>query len=200
MSVPSELLSQCLEITKQLIALNQKAAIIRIGNEFEFSFNNQEIGERKKSPSQVKRNLERNAIFKNMKKEKLETSPKTFEKKPETKDSETKTVNLSKTTSTNTDLIKAQETNNDKLDIKKNQDREIRPKKNETIVEMRIGHADLDEKKVESYITKTLKFSLIGKPWIANNGRHFVTVGFKTKTIDYEKRNSGVRAVTFSQL
>ena len=63
MSVPRELLSQCLEITKQLIALNQKAAInIRIGNEFEFSFNNQEIGERKKSPSQVKRNLERNAI------------------------------------------------------------------------------------------------------------------------------------------
>ena len=50
MSVPSELLSQCLEITKQLIALNQKAAInIRIGNEFEFSFNNQEMSERKKS-------------------------------------------------------------------------------------------------------------------------------------------------------
>ena len=209
MSVPSELLSQCLEITKQLIALNQKAAInIRIGNEFEFSFNNQEMGERKKSPSQVKRNLERNAIFKNMKKEKLETSPKTFAKKPETKDSETQTVNLSKTTSTNTDLIKAQETNNDKLDIKKNQDREIRPKKNETIVEMRIGHDDLDEKKVESYITKTLKFSLIGKPWIANNGRHFVTVGFRTNSSDYDTwrantanyQDSGLRAVTFSQV
>ena len=188
MSVPSELLSQCLDITKQLITLNQKAAInIRIGNEFEFSFNNQEMSERKKSPSQVKRNLERNAIFKNMKKEKLETSPKTFAKKPETKDSETQTVILSTTTETNTDINKnAHESNNDKLDIKKNQNREIRPKENETILEMRIGHDDLDEKKVERYITKTLKFSLIGKPWIANNGRHFVTVGFRTNTSDYD--------------
>ena len=73
---------------------------------------------------------------------------------------------------------------------------------------MRIGHDDLDEKKVENYISKSLKFSLIGKPWIANNGRHFVTVGFKTWTSDYEKwkvdsvnwRESGIRAVYFSRL
>ena len=80
-----------------------------------------------------------------------------------------------------------QDSNNDKLEIRKDQSREIRPKKNETIIEMRIGHDDLDETKVETYITKSLKFSLIGKPWIANNGRHFVTVGFKTNTRDYEK-------------
>ena len=61
---------------------------------------------------------------------------------------------------------------------------------------------------VERYISKSLKLSLIGKPWIANNGRHFVTVGFKTYTSDYKKwkddnvnyQDSGVRAVTFSQL
>ena len=83
----------------------------------------------------------------------------------------------------------------------------IRPKDNETILEMRIGHDDLDEEKVERYILKSLKLSLIGKPWIANNGRHFVTVGFKTNTSDYKKwrdntanyQDSGVRAVTFSQ-
>ena len=104
MSVPSELLSQCLEITKQLIALNQKAAInIRIGSDFVFSFNNQETSERKKSPSQIKRNLERNEIFQNTKKEKLERDENTLEKKIETKDSESQTDILT-TTGTDTDM------------------------------------------------------------------------------------------------
>ena len=73
-SVPHELLSQCLDITKQLISLDQKAAInIKIGNEFVFSFSNQEtLSERKKSPSQIKRNLERKATFENMKKENIQ--------------------------------------------------------------------------------------------------------------------------------
>ena len=208
MSVPCELLSQCLEITKQLITLNQKAAInIRIGSDFVFSFNNQETSERKKSPSQIKRNLERNEIFQNTKKVKLERDENTLEKKIETKDSESQTDILT-TTGTDTDMKNEQDSNNDKLDILKDQSREIRPKKNETILEMRIGHDDLDETKVETYITKSLKFSLIGKPWIANNGRHFVTVGFKTNTSDYEKwkantvnyQDSGLRAVMFSQL
>ena len=85
MSVPSELLSQCLDLTKQLISLNQKAAInIKIGSDFNFSFNNQEISERKKSLSQLKRNLERNKIFKtfkNTQKEKLETNANTYRKR-----------------------------------------------------------------------------------------------------------------------
>ena len=208
MSVPCELLSQCLEITKQLITLNQKAAInIRIGSDFVFSFNNQETSERKKSPSQIKRNLERNEIFQNTKKEKLERDENTLEKKIETKDSESQTDILT-TTGTDTDMKNEQDSNNDKLEIRKDQSREIGPKKNETNIEMRIGHDDLDETKVETYITKSLKFSLIGKPWIANNGRHFVTVGFKTNTSDYEKwkantvnyQDSGLRAVMFSQL
>ena len=208
MSVPCELLSQCLDITKQLITLNQKAAInIRIGSDFVFSFNNQETSERKKSPSQIKRNLERNEIFQNTKKEKLERDENTLEKKIETKDSESQTDILT-TTGTDTDMKNEQDSNNDKLEIRKDQSREIGPKKNETNIEMRIGHDDLDETKVETYITKSLKFSLIGKPWIANSGRHFVTVGFKTNTCDYEKwrantvnyEDLGLRAVMFSQL
>ena len=96
----------------------------------------------------------------------------------------------------------------DKEDV--NESKEIRPKEKETILEMRINHEDLDKQKVESFISKRLKFSLIliGEPWIANNGRHFVTVGFKTWTSEYEKwkinsvnwRESGIRAVTFSRL
>ena len=73
---------------------------------------------------------------------------------------------------------------------------------------MRINHEDLDKQKVATFISKCLKFSLIGKPWIANNGRHFVTVGFKTWTSEYEKwkinsvnwREPGIRAVAFSRL
>ena len=108
MSVSTQLLAQCLDITKQLINLNQKAAInIRIGSEFIFSFNNQEISDRKKSPSQIKRNLVRNETFKNMKKETSETNAKTLEKKAETKDSESQTDSLSTaTTGTNTDMNK----------------------------------------------------------------------------------------------
>ena len=223
MSVPSELLSQCLDITKQLVSLNQKASInIRLGSDFVFSFNNQEIiNDRKKSPSQIKRNFERNETFKNMKKETFET--KNLEEKSEKKDSETQTEILVTSTGTNTDTKHDNDCNDDKEDFDENKEirqkekedkedvnesKEIRPKEKETILEMRINHEDLDKQKVATFISKHLKFSLIGEPWIANNGRHFATVGFKTWTSDYEKwkensvnwRDSGIRAVYFSRL
>ena len=223
MSVPSELLSQCLDIAKQLVSLNQKASInIRLGSDFVFSFNNQEIiNDRKKSPSQIKRNFERNETFKNMKKETFET--KNLEEKSEKKDSETQTEILVTSTGTNTDTKHDNDCNDDKEDFNENKEirqkekedkedvnesKEIRPKEKETILEMRINHEDLDKQKVATFISKHLKFSLIGEPWIANNGRHFATVGFKTWTSDYEKwkensvnwRDSGIRAVYFSRL
>ena len=223
MSVPSELLSQCLDIAKQLVSLNQKASInIRLGSDFVFSFNNQEIiSEKKKSPSQMKRNFERNETFKNMKKETFET--KNLEEKSEKKDSETQTEILVTSTGTNTDTKHDNDCNDDKEDFDENKEirqkekedkedvnesKEIRPKEKETILEMRINHEDLDKQKVATFISKHLKFSLIGEPWIANNGRHFATVGFKTWTSDYEKwkensvnwRDSGIRAVYFSRL
>ena len=107
MSIPSELLSQCLDLAKQLITLDQKASInVRLGSDFVFSFNNQEnISERKKSPSQIKRNFERKETFKNnMKKETIETKENTLEKKPETKDSETQIDILVTSTGTNTEM------------------------------------------------------------------------------------------------
>ena len=223
MSVQSELLSQLLDITKQLVSLNQKASInIRLGSDFVFSFNNQEINsEKKKSPSQMKRNFERNETFKNMKKETFET--KNLEEKSEKKDSETQTEILVTSTGTNTDTKHDNDCNDDKEDFDENKEirqkekedkedvnesKEIRPKEKETILEMRINHEDLDKQKVATFISKHLKFSLIGEPWIANNGRHFATVGFKTWTSDYEKwkensvnwRDSGIRAVYFSRL
>ena len=167
----------------------------------------------------MKRNFERKETFRNMKKQTIET----LEKKTETKDSETQTDILVTSTGMNTDKNHDDEHSDNKQDVNKNTDtkqeddksddtqdfdknRQIRPKDNETILEMRVNHEDLDEKKIETFISK--KFSLIGKPWIANNSRHFVTVGFKTWTSDYEKwkvnsvnwQDSGIRAVYFSRL
>ena len=215
MPVPHELLSQCLDVTKQLIALDKKAAInIRIGNDFVFSFNNQEtFDEKKKSPSQIKRNFLRKAAFENTQKEnrqtvKTETNAlatiSTLDKTVETKDAETQIDVHLTSIGTNTDKEDFKDITNDELD--NSEKREIRPKENETILEMGLNHEDLDETKVETYIKKHT--SLIGKPWIANNGKHFVTVGFKTKTCDFEKwktktanwHDSGrIRAVTFSR-
>ena len=223
-SVQHELLSQCLDLTKQLISLDQKAAInVRIGNEFVFSFSNQEtLSERKKSPSQIKRNLERKATFENMKKENIRTEKTetnalaatampTLDKKVKTRDTETEIDALNDKEDFNDKTNdKINDKINDQINDKSNfsDNKEIRPKENETILEMGLNHEDLDESKVEKYITKRLKLSLIGTPWIANNGRHYVTVGFKTKTSDFETlktntvnwHDSGrIRAVTFSR-
>ena len=156
-----------------------------------------------------------------MKKETFET--KNLEEKSEKKDSETQTEILVTSTGTNTDTKHDNDCSDDKEDFNENKEilqkekedkedinetKEIRPKEKETILEMRINHEDLDKQKVATFISKHLKFSLIGESWIANNGRHFATVGFKTWTSDYEKwkensvnwRDSGIRAVYFSRL
>ena len=169
----------------------------------------------------MKRNFERNETFKNMKKETFET--KNLEEISEKRESETQTEILVTSTGTNTDTKLDNDCSDDKEDFNENKEirqkekedkedvnenKEIRPKEKETILEMRINHEDLDKQKVATFISKHLKFSLIGEPWIANNGRHFATVGFKTWTSDYEKwkvnsvnwQDSGIRAVYFSRL
>ena len=67
---------KCLEITSHVLKNDQRAFInIKMGNSFVFTFNNQEasIETKKKSPSVMKRDNERKALFKeNMKEETLE--------------------------------------------------------------------------------------------------------------------------------
>ena len=53
---------------------------------------------------------------------------------------------------TNTDKEDFKDITNDELD--NSEKREIRPKENETILEMGLNHEDLDETKVETYIKK----------------------------------------------
>ena len=71
------LLSQCVELANNVIKKNLKAVIsIKIGKEFNFSFDNNENSFKKKSPSQAKRDLERNENFKlkNVKEEVIGTT------------------------------------------------------------------------------------------------------------------------------
>ena len=69
-------MQKCLEITSHVLKNDQRAYInIKMGNSFVFTFNNQEasIETKKKSPSVMKRDNERKALFKeNMKEETLE--------------------------------------------------------------------------------------------------------------------------------
>ena len=69
-------MQKCLEITSKVLETGQKAFInIKIGTSFCFTFNNQEpsIDTRKKSPSVIRRDIERKEEFKeNMKREEEE--------------------------------------------------------------------------------------------------------------------------------
>ena len=73
---------------------------------------------------------------------------------------------------------------------------------------MKINHNVKDWNEIESHITDNLKLPLIGKPWISNNGRIFMTIGFRTRKKEFEDwklrtfnwQESGVTAVTFSRL
>jgi len=78
----------------------------------------------------------------------------------------------------------------------------------EVLVEMRTSHDFKSWTEIERVINTNLKMTLIGRPWIANNGRHFKTVGFRASKTDYERwkletfnwQESGVRAVSSSSL
>ena len=101
MSVKNELLSQCLDLAKQLMKNNQKATInISVGTDFNFKFSNLEharsFTEKYKSPIQKKRSLERKAQYdlKNLNNDKVSDaniSPDLNKKKCEMKDYATQT-------------------------------------------------------------------------------------------------------------
>ena len=82
------------------------------------------------------------------------------------------------------------------------------PRRNEALVEMKYSHSAKSWDEIELFITKNLQLSLAGKPWIANNGRQYMTVGFRTSREDFENwkcrtlnwQESGIRGVTSSQV
>ena len=73
---------------------------------------------------------------------------------------------------------------------------------------MKTSHTFNNWEQIELHIRETLKLTLIGKPWIANNGRQFMTIGFRTFRRDFEQwkmetfnwQESGLQSVTSSRL
>ena len=51
---------------------------------------------------------------------------------------------------------------------------------------MKMKHGMKDWQEIKSYISENLQLPLFGNPWIANNGNHFMTIGFRTKCQDFE--------------
>ena len=92
------------------------------------------------------------------------------------------------------------------LDVDKNG--QIHPKNNEVIVEMKLNHNIKNWQEIEAHISENIQLTLIGKPWISNNGRLFMTVGFRTEMQNFEnwkirtfnRQDSGIGAVSFSRL
>jgi hypothetical protein len=231
MSNLSDLLSQCVEMTHQLIKTKQRATIdIRIGSDFKYQFCNQEdegFEQKKKlSPSQRKRNFLRKSEFEHLKQvektsDAIKVEANSLEAKVFTIDSEAQTdpaeAIIKKDMEAQTDpvLLESIGVNTDEheidsleniLDVDKNG--QIHPKNNEILVEMKLNHGIKNWQEIESTISENLQLPLIGKPWISNNGRHFMTVGFRTKIQDFENwkirtfnwQESGIGAVSSSRL
>ena len=231
MSDLSVLLSQCVDLTHQLIKTKQRATIdIRIGSEFKFHFRSQEdeiFARKKLSPSQRKRNSLRMSEFEHLKQDertsddgikmeinnqegivnKKDSEAQTdLEEAIGKKDTEVQTVCVPlESRGVNTDEKEIESLENT-LDVDKNG--QIHPKNNEVIVEMKLNHNIKNWQEIEAHISENIQLTLIGKPWISNNCRLFMTVGFRTKMQDFENwkirtfnwQDSGIGAVSFSRL
>ena len=223
-------LAQCLEMTTLVINLKQKATInIMIGNEIKFEFCNRSdletnMKKKKPSPSQMQRNLQRKMQFEHRKKvgnidkkvepPKLETNS---ERNDLNADDELKHTNSENGTQTDrvetvtvgTDTENLEE-NYDKLEdiLEADKNGIIKCKENESIIEMKMSHTFNNWDAIETHITGKLGLTLTGKPWIANNGRQFITIVFKTLSKEFEKwkietfnwQESGLHAVTTSRI
>ena len=227
----SDLLSQCVEMTHQLVKTKQKATInIKIGIEFQFQFCNQEDEEfpvrKRLSPSQRKRNWNRRSEFEEKRKVensdviKLEAED-CAEEKVKTKDAEAQTASeerIGKTdreTQTNLKTLESVGVNTNEAEIESfeniheiDENGQIHPRKDQVLVEMKVKPRANNWQEIESCISENLQLTLLGKPWISNNGNHYMTIGFRTKLQEFENwkirtfnwQDSGVRAVSTSRI
>ena len=216
MSSSSDLLVQCLEMTNQLMKTRMKATIdIKIGNDFNYHFSNQEdnafLQRKKLSPSQKKRNFDRKVHYEEQKTLETKINDIKIEPKALSKESQTQTemeelIEKKENEAQTNAILYEIETLENALEVDKHG--KIHPRESESLVEMKINHNVKDWNEIESHITDNLKLPLIGKPWISNNGRNFMTIGFRTKKKEFEYwklrtfnwQESGVTAVTFSRL
>ena len=219
-------LSQCIAMVREMTKSEHCATIsVRIGQDFDFSFTNQDFTSTKRlSPSQQNRNKMRKI---NYEKNKGAASPhfddgeQIMNMKQELKTSFSQTdviVSSANDMETQTEVVtlKDNAVNTEEQEIVK-LDSVLNVDDNGTIqardgseklVERRISHNFKTWEEIKHYVEENLGMNLIGRPWLANNGNHYKTVGFRTKAESYEDwkirtfnwQESGVRAVSSSRL
>ena len=105
----------------------------------------------------------------------------------------------------NTDIVEIQSLEDE---LKVDEKGVISCNEGESLIEMCISHDVKSWEEIAIMIKEKLNMRLIGRPWLANNGRLYKTVGFRTLRKDLENwkiatfnwQDSGVRAVASSKL
>ena len=195
------LLCHCLEWTRQLIDKKEEVIVNIVVGGFTFSFDNKKNKEQKhKSPSQIKRNLDRQKEFER-RFVKIENK-ETFENSSAKETAEVDTISVA----TQADLVTNEEVETqttfsskeigiqtddeeheyiEELDI--NEKGEILPKPDEIIIELKFLH-DLESwEQVNRHILENLRLKVKGKPCLASNGRHFKIIAMKVMKKDFDK-------------
>ena len=205
----TDLLFQCLEWTKQMIDKKQEVVVdIRVGD-FKFSFDNKKsIQTKHKSPSQLRRNFERQEEFKvKQTKYKIEaseeneeikeilTKPETIQKESWDVETQTNTAEISnqetqtslylEETGTQTDEVDDLHLVRDSLNL--NEKGEIMIDKNETIVELKFSHGMDTWNQVNEHIREVLKMKMKSRAWLTNTGPHFKIIAFVMEKCEYER-------------
>ena len=179
---------------------------IVVGDQFNFNFTNCDTNysnlPRRISPSQRRRNQQRKFKFEQEKTEmRVDTGELISKSNNETQTEELQTIGVS----TNTDEIVVEKLE-DVLNIDSNGT--IHPSHGDALIEVVMSHDFKTWDDIENHLNNKLKMKVRGRPWIANNGRMYKTIGFRTSNEEYEKwrietfnwQDAGVRKVSSSKL
>ena len=224
-----ELLAKCLDFVHNLVGMKQNGRIsVHIGNIFNFDFSNYDTEGtypvRKISPSKRKRNDQRRLKFEE---EKLGIIN---DVQTNTSETETQTELIQITENgVNTDYVEVDRSESQteiisrkeigintegdevaKLEdvLQVNENGSILPNKGEVLIEMSTSHDFKTWDEIEAFIKNNLSMTICGRPWIANSGRLYKTIGYRTSEDDFERwkvntfnwQDSGVRKVSSSRI
>ena len=204
-SMEMDLLEKCTHMVHSLLDLKENFSLsIVIGDRINFNFSNFDMDNsklpRRISPSQRKRNYQRKIKYEQ---ERIDKTHDVLTSKSdcETQTEEVETVEVG----CNTDEVTVE-----KLEdvLKVDSNGTIHPSDGEVIVEVVMSHDFKTWEEIEHHFNDRLKMEVRGRPWIANNGRMYKTIGFRTSNEDYEKwrmvtfnwQDSGIRKVSSSKL
>ena len=200
----ADYLFQILEWTKQILDKNEEIVVnIEVGD-FKFAFDNKKTNIVKhKSPSQIKRNIERqkeyqkrfvNPEHKIVESEilvdEVVVKQETFEKKIKAKEAGTSQDEETQTLYTSEDV--GTQTDDDKFHLVRNELQidehgNISVEESETIIELKFSHGMDNWSQINQHIRETLKMKMKSRAWLASSGPHFKIIALVMDKAEYEK-------------